>query len=178
MLHCPAHIQKMPNTIWGNSSHQSKIHGNQWLANYDFLLMFYSTWGLVRAIVELKAIKSMTVIPYKNNSKNTAVYPVMLMLQNITKKWKFHYNKMHQFHHFHGLLHAAENPSWPRPPKDWLNWCHCELCKQWRNVSVLLTWYYYKAKKRILLNFEWFYLRSHYHNATMHIGGNEEREDR
>lgn len=178
MLHCPAHIQKMPNTIWGNSSHQSKIHGNQWLANYDFLLTFYSTWGLVRAIVELKAIKSMTVIPYKNNSKNTAVYPVMLMLQNITKKWKFHYNKMHQFHHFHGLLHAAENPSWPRPPKT--GWTDATVNYANNDVMFPFCWHdtIIKQKKRILLNFEWFYLRSHYHNATMHIGGNEEREDR
>jgi len=23
--------------------------------------------------------------------------------------------------------------------KDLLNWCHCELCKQWRNVCVFVN---------------------------------------
>jgi len=49
-------------------------------------------------------------------------------------KWKFSYHKMHQFCIFHGGLCAAVNTLWPGPPKGLLNWCHCELHKQWRIV--------------------------------------------
>ena len=59
---------------------------------------------------------------------------------------------MHQFHIFNCGLFAVVNPLRP-DPKDFLNWHHCELRKQWHNVHIFVDMMLFTKENRILLKF-------------------------